>query len=164
MTIHGTLCQAHPTTLHCHCWAPPDSTHPTHSQTTFPHWVQPRFPPAESQISPSIKPFIHSNTATAWACASEEGPHKDFYPFTAWAQGTKAQFWLFFLSPGLLPWLWVSLTQLCYRSSDPLACKGSQVTSPCPSELPELNLQLANQATCTRCVPQHKRKALWLGF
>lgn len=67
VTTHGTLCQAHshhPTLSlpgpSSSSRSPPGSPHPTHTQSRFPHWFQPRFPSAESQISRSIKPFILS--------------------------------------------------------------------------------------------------------
>lgn len=59
-----------------------DSPHPTHSQTRFPHWFQPRFPSAVSDLSFHKAIYSqHSNTDTARACASERDPHKGFCPW-----------------------------------------------------------------------------------
>lgn len=158
---------------HCHWWDPAAAPGPLLTPHT-PPTARPGFLtgsspgfPRQSQISPSIKPFIPSPvTQTQPEPVPLRGiPTKAFVPgLSALHSPSTEKPWLFFLSPGLLRWLWVSLTQLCHRPSDPLSCKASQVTSSCLSGL-QLNLQLANQATCTRCVPQHKHNATWLlGF
>lgn len=63
----------HPST---HCWdwsplapgvfqwpngCPLDSPHTLHSQTGFPHWLEPRFPTAELQMSSSFTLFNHAS-------------------------------------------------------------------------------------------------------
>lgn len=166
VSTHGTQVDSHHPTLSL----PGPSSSPT-SPLGFPHPIhsQSRFSLAESQISCSIKPFIPSTVTQPQPepASVRRDSTKAFIPgFLSLHSLSTGKLWLFFLSPGLPPQLWMFLTQLCHRSSDPLPCKGSQVTSSCPlGSHPELNLQFTNQATCTRCVPQHKQNAWWLlGF
>lgn len=169
MTIHGTLCQAHshhPTLsllgLISSSRSPLDSPCPTHSQSRFPHWFQPRFPSAESQISHLIKPFIPSTVTQPQLepVPLRRYPTKtfilSFYPLAAWAQGSfGSSSWALGSCPGSgcpsPSWSW-----------DPLARKGSQVTSSCLSELlPRAQPAVCKPITCTRCVPEHKQNAPW---
>lgn len=170
VTTHGTLSGVLPPpyTISARPSSSPrpplGSPHHTHSQSRFSHWLQPRFPLAESQISHSIKPFIPSTVTQPQH--EPVSPRRDLTKAFIPSQPEHRE------ALALLPEPWAPaltlgvLTQLCHRSSDLLPCKGSQVTSSwLLGSHPKLNLQLANQATCSRCVPQHKQNARWLlGF
>lgn len=133
-----------------------DSLHTslTRSDTRFPYWFNPRFSIAVSDVSFHKAICLQCiNTEIAQDGAWTKEPH-GFYTLTVQVSASLAlppqspAMSLLCPSTWLVPPVFMSFVMQRVSSSWPLVL-GSQ---------PELNLQLADPANCTRCIPQHTHK------